>query len=379
MTPRPITDAEGSVYGQTRYAAISGFGPHGQDANHLAAYLLPLGYRILALAYSPLGENSDHLLRLPELRPYYNTGCLKLVDCDVRSPSGVRQALRNHDGAWLDEFYHLAALSQAGEPLGSEEDLLASDAYQVNAGGTLNVLEAIAAHAPQARVLLAGTSQMFGHAAFDECPQTEKTPMRRCLTVYGETKRRAYEAVIKYGTRQVSPVWGCTAILYYHKSWLSSEKFMWAKAINGLIYIHSGERSSPVELGNLNAEIDFGWPPDYARAMHLILNQRASAPSEMRDYIVATGETHSVREFVVEACRAIWGEDVQVSWEGTGSDEQLLVNHTPVVTVSPDNLRPYREPVFCGDATQLRALGWESTHTLKQMVEESVRQALAQW
>ena len=320
----------------------------------------------------------EHTMRLPGLKSYFDTRCLMLEYCDIRHPDQVREALERHTPFWIDEVYHLAAETTVREPFTSLEAYRETSAYATNYLGTKNVLDAVVALCdPEVRVLLAGTSQMFGESAVSSTSLNEDTPMKP-TTVYGYSKVMAHTLGIEYSSRQDHPIRVCTAILFYHKSWLS-QGFLWDQVIGGLLRHKTAPgmpRAEPIVVGSFDSRIDFGWPGDYADAMRRIIQQRADQPSDMRDYVVATGKLTSVREFVELAARTILPDDPLDSllcWQGKGKSERLLWGEHPIVVVDPSvNNRKYPELVYQGDSSRLqKELGWQPTTRLDEMIRLS--------
>lgn len=332
-------------------------GISGMDGSHLAQLLLDKGYRVVG-TYRRTASGSFWRLEELGVRDHEN---LSLVQMDLLELPRMLQVLRDTQP---DEVYNLAAQSHVHTSF--DQPLVTAD---VDAIGALRLLECIRSVCPKARFYQASSSEMFGNAPIGETGYTENSPM--CpRSPYGFSKLFAYHATRNY--RDAHGMFACNGILFNHESPLRSLEFVTRKITDGVARITCGE-NHVIKLGNLDARRDWGSAPDYVRGMWLMLQH--DTPD---DYVLATGETHSVREFVTAAFKAAslpfvfgWvrdrsgGEpDVEV---GALTRDGIVHHH--VLAVDPALYRPAEVDVLLGDASKARlVLGWESTVKFKQLV-----------
>ncbi len=304
-------------------------GISGQDGSYLAELLLAKGYRVYGLVRrlsSPTYERISHVL-----------DDIHLITGDLLDQSSLSLAL---DTARPDEVYNLAAMSHVGE---SFKQPLATAEY--NGLGVLRLLEAIRLSGAPVRFYQASTSELFGNAK--ESPQDEETPFQPC-SPYATAKLFAHQTVQNY--RQAYGIHASCGILFNHESPRRSLDFVTRKIARGVSRIKVGLQDT-IQLGNLNAYRDWGFAGDYVKAMWLMLQQ-----PEPGDYVVATGETHSVMEFLDYAFQC-------VSMSYTGH----LEYNTEAV------LRPTDVRMLCGDASKARrVLGWEPDMSFYELVATMV-------
>ncbi len=300
-------------------------GATGQDGVYLAHRLLACGYQVWGATRDP----TEH--RLARLGDWYRR--VRWVRYD---PSSTDTWLAILQAAEPHEIYHLAGPSFIPD---SFEDPVAS-AEQL-AMPVVRLLEAVRRSRPNTRVLVAGSSDVFGSP--EETPQTECTPFRP-RNPYGVSKVFAHGMVRFY--RERFGLFACCAILYNHESPRRDERFVTRKISLGVARIHLGLQQKLV-LGNLDARRDWGFAGDYVRAMHRML--LVAAP---QDFVIATGQQHSVREFC------------QVAFGCLGMDYQLYVVSAPEL-VRRDDSR-----YLCGDASRAQLhLGWKPHVSFNQLVE----------
>lgn len=238
-----------------------------------------------------------------------------------------------------DEVYFLAAYHHSSEDPPIEPLELFRHSYAVHVTGLLHFLEAIRKHAPEACLFYAASSLIYGDVV--ETPQTEGTPFRPTCA-YGITKTAGVQMCRYY--RKTHAVCASVGILYNHESQLRAEKFVSKKIVKAAWEIKRGTRDKLV-LGNLDAEIDWGYAPDFVEAMRLIL-----ALDVADDFIVATGELHTVREFVELA----FGH-LGIDWRHHVEENRTLITRPPLRRM--------------GDATKLaRATGWRPSTSFPEMV-----------
>jgi GDPmannose 4,6-dehydratase len=257
-----------------------------------------------------------------------------------------------------DEIYNLAAQSHVA--VSFEQPEYTSD---VNAIGTLRFLEAIRSLGLErkTRFYQASTSELFG--LVQQMPQTEKTPFYP-RSPYAVSKLYAYWITVNY--REAYGIYACNGILFNHESPVRGETFVTRKITRGLARIKLGLQSC-LWLGNLDARRDWGHAADYAEMMWLMLQQEAP-----EDFVIATGEQHSVREFV-ECAAAELG--MQIKWSGSGVEEKGTdATGQVIVAVSPRYFRPSEVETLLGDAAKAREkLGWRSKTSFRELVTEMVQ------
>jgi len=336
-----------------RVALITGV--TGQDGSYLAEYLLGLGYEVHGVKRRSSSFNTarvDHLYRDPhegDVRFHLHYGDLTDATNLIRIVQEVRP----------DEIYNLAAQSHVQVSFETAEYTANADAL-----GTLRLLEAIRilGLGGRTRFYQASTSELFGAAA--EVPQRETTPFRP-RSPYAAAKLYAYWITVNY--REAYGLHASNGILFNHESPVRGETFVTRKITRAVAAIHHGLQRR-LYLGNLDARRDWGHARDYAEGMWRILQQ--DAPD---DYVLATGETRSVREFV-EAAFAVVGR--RIVWRGTGVDEVGLDAATgeALVAVDPRYFRPTEVDLLLGDASKARAaLGWAPRVGFEELVAEMVR------
>ncbi len=351
--------------GQKR-ALITGI--TGQDGAYLAELLMAKGYEVHGLRRRSSSFNSeriDHLhheLDDARLGVHLHYGDLT----DSLSILRVVQQVRP------DEIYNLAAQSHVAVSFEEPE-------YTANADGigTLRVLEAIRSLGlgDRCRFYQASTSELYGLVR--EIPQRETTPFHP-RSPYGVAKLYAYWITVNY--REAYGIYGCNGILFNHESPIRGETFVTRKITRGLARVALGLQST-LYLGNLDARRDWGHARDFVEAQWLILQQDQPA-----DYVIATGEQHSVREFVVLAARDM-GFDVE--FHGTGADEHAVVSAVRadglrikpgevVVRIHPQYYRPAEVETLLGDPTFSRQrLGWTPKTSFAELVREMAAADLA--
>ena len=313
-----------------RRALITGI--TGQDGSYLAEFLLERGYQVAGLVRR---SSSPRLDRIEHLE-----GRVQLVRGDLHDQSSLVRALAESQP---DEVYNLAA--QSFVPTSFEEPVLTAE---VTAVGVTRMLEALRQVAPEARFYQASTSEMFGKVR--ETPQRETTPFHP-RSPYGVAKVFAHWATVNY--REAHGVFACSGILFNHESPRRGAEFVTMKIARGAARIKLGLQQE-LALGNLDARRDWGHAADFVRAMWLMLQR-----DEPRDYVIATGETHSVRDF----CRAAFGS--------------LGLDFEDHVVVDPRFLRPAEVDQLVGDPARAREeLGWTPEVRFEDLVAEMTESEL---
>lgn len=309
----------------------------GQDGSYLAELLLSKGYEVHGLVRRVALEDPSG--RFTRIAPILDR--LVLHPASLESYASIFKVIAE---VKPDECYHLAAQSFVAE---SFEDGFST--MNVNTNGTHHVLAALREASPHSRFYFAGSSEMFGKVR--ETPQTEATPFHP-RSPYGISKVAGFYLTMNY--REAYGLFACNGILFNHESPRRGREFVTRKITSGVARIKAG-RQEELRLGNLEALRDWGHAADYVEAMWLMLQQ--GAPD---DYVVATGETHSVREFC------------EVSFSEAGLDWKDFV------VSDPKFFRPAEVEVLTGNATKASlVLGWQRRHDFKSLVKEMVACDLA--
>jgi GDPmannose 4,6-dehydratase len=331
----------------------------GQDGAYLAEFLLAKGYVVHGIKRRASLFNTDridHLYRDPheaERPMILHYGDLTDATNLIRIVQEVRP----------DEIYNLAAQSHVAVSFETPEYTANSDAL-----GTLRLLEAIriCGLTDSTRFYQASSSEMFGKVV--ETPQRETTPFYP-RSPYGAAKVYAYWITVNY--REAYGMYACNGILFNHESPVRGETFVTRKITRGLARIKVG-LGDCLYLGNIDALRDWGHARDYVRAQWLMLQQ-----NEARDYVIATGHQHSVRQFV-EAAAGHLG--MAIEWHGTGVDEYGVDTRSGATVIRIDSryFRPTEVDTLLGDASKARTeLGWQAEVDFAALVEEMVREDLA--
>jgi GDPmannose 4,6-dehydratase len=338
-------------------ALISGI--TGQDGAYLAEFLIAKGYIVHGIKRRSSSFNTDRIDHLYQDRHETNVR-LWLHYGDLTDASNLTRIVQQ---VQPDEIYNLAAQSHVAVSFESPEYTANADAM-----GTLRMLEAIRMLGLEKRTRFyqASTSEMFGKA--QETPQRETTPFYP-RSPYGVAKLYAHWICVNY--REAYGLYACSGILFNHESPLRGETFVSRKITRALTRIHVGLQET-LHLGNLDARRDWGHARDYVRAQWLMLQQ-----PEPEDFVVATGEQHSVREFVALAGKLL---GMDIAWRGRGQDEVGFDRRTgrTIVRVDPRYFRPTEVDALLGDASRIRAkLGWQPEISFDQLVREMVDGDLA--
>lgn len=312
-------------------AFITGIG--GQDGSYLAEYLLDLGYEV----YGIIRRNSTPEHQQSRLDDIRNNPNLHISYGDLLDISGLERLLSEIKP---DEIYNLAAQSHVR--ISFE---IPQFTTQVNALGVVNVLEAMKNNCPNAKFYQASSSEMFGSSVDEDGFQRETTKMNP-VSPYGCAKVFGYNIVRNY--RNAYKLHLSNGILFNHESPRRGSNFVTNKVVKAAVRI-SLSLQDKLELGNLDAYRDWGHSKDYIKAMHLILQQ-----SEPGDWVVATGETRSVRDM----CEYVF--------------KKLNLNYKDYITQNQKFLRPEELKYLKGDSTKMRELGWKPEYTFESMMDEMV-------
>ena len=312
-------------------AFITGIG--GQDGSYLAEYLLELGYEV----YGIVRRNSTPEHQQSRLDKARNHKNLHVKYGDLLDTAGIERMLRDIQP---DEVYNIAAQSHVRISYDIPQFTV-----KTNALGVVNMLEAVRTNCPNAKFYQASSSECFGSSVDDDGFQRETTPMTP-VSPYGCAKVFGYNIVRNY--RNAYKLHLSNGILFNHESPRRGSNFVTNKVVKAAVRIKLGLQDE-LELGNLDAYRDWGHSKDYIRAMHLILQQ-----PEAGDWVVATGETRSVRDM----CKYVFS--------------QLDMNYEDYVLQNPKFLRPEELKYLKGDSTKIRELGWKPEYTFESMMDEMV-------
>jgi GDPmannose 4,6-dehydratase len=338
-------------------ALISGI--TGQDGAYLAELLLEKGYRVHGIKRRASLLNTDRIDHLYQ-DPHESNVRLSLHYGDLTDATNLIRIIQQ---VKPDEIYNLAAQSHVAVSFETPEYTANADAV-----GTLRMLEAIRilGLGERTRFYQASTSEMFGKV--QETPQRETTPFYP-RSPYGVAKLYAHWICVNY--REAYGLFACNGILFNHESPLRGETFVSRKITRALTRIHVGLQDT-LHLGNLNSKRDWGHARDYVRAQWLMLQQ-----PQPDDYVVASGEQHSVRDFVTRAGSAL-GMDIE--WRGGGAHETGIERSSgrTLVRVDPRYFRPAEVESLLGDAGKARSrLGWRPEVSFDALVREMVDSDLA--
>lgn len=326
----------------------------GQDGAYLAELLLKKGYTVHGIKRrSSLfnTERVDHLYRDPHEQD------VKFV-MHYGDLTDATNLIRIIQEVQPDEIYNLAAQSHVQVSFETPEYTANSDAL-----GTLRLLEAlrILNLTKKTRFYQASTSELYG--LVQETPQKETTPFYP-RSPYAVAKMYAYWITVNY--REAYGMYACNGILFNHESPIRGETFVTRKITRAVARISLGLQDK-LYLGNLSAKRDWGYAGDYVKAMWLMLQQE-----QPEDFVIATGETHEVREFVE---LAFLSAGITINWRGSGVEEEGIDAATGkvLVAVDPRYFRPTEVDLLLGDPTKAKVeLGWEPTVTFRELVDRMV-------
>jgi GDPmannose 4,6-dehydratase len=330
----------------------------GQDGSYLAEFLLGKGYDVHGMKRRASLFNTDRIDHLYR-DPHEPGPKVTLHYGDMTDASALLRVIQR---VQPDEIYNLAAQSHVHVSFEEPEYTGNSDAL-----GVLRVLEAIRilGLVRKTRFYQASTSELYGKAV--EAPQTEKTPFYP-RSPYGVAKLYGYWITINY--REAYGLFACNGILFNHESPTRGETFVTRKITRGLARIKLGLQRR-LYLGNLDARRDWGHARDFVEAQWLILQQ-----DKPDDFVIATGEQHSVRDFVAAAAAAI---DMPLTWTGEGAGTRAFSGGECVVEVDPRYFRPAEVDSLIGDASKARReLGWKPRTKFNDLVAEMARADLTE-
>lgn len=329
----------------TKRAIVTGI--TGQDGAYLAKLLLEKGYEVYG-AYRR--SASTNVWRLDELGLADD---VKMLPFELLEYSNMLRAI---DKVKPDEFYNLAAQSFVGTSF--DQPLYTAE---VDGMAVTRILEAIRTVNPGIKFYQASTSEMFGKV--QEIPQTETTPFYP-RSPYGVAKLYGHWITVNY--RESFSLHASSGILFNHESPMRGMEFVTRKITSSLARIKNGQQKI-LELGNMDAQRDWGFAGDYVEGMYLMLQQEHAG-----DYVLATGETHPVRDFVTFAAQVAGFE---LEWQGSGESEQAVDTKTgkTIVQVNPEFYRPAEVELLIGSPAKAQdVLGWQRKVSFPQLVEMMV-------
>ncbi|PZR56343.1 MAG: GDP-mannose 4,6-dehydratase [Candidatus Meridianibacter frigidus] len=306
----------------------------GQDGSYLAEFLLEKGYRVVGMTRRSSTDVHGRIEQIIER--------IEIVSADLLDQSSMTNMIAL---VKPDEVYNLAA--QSFVPTSWSQPVLTGE---FTALGVTRILEAIRAANPKIRFYQASSSEMFGKV--QQTPQNETTRFYP-RSPYGVAKVYGHWITVNY--RESYDMFACSGILFNHESERRSKEFVTRKITDGVARIKLG-LADELRLGNLDAKRDWGYAGDYVEAMWLMLRQ-----SEPDDYVIATGRTHSVRDFA------------RAAFEAAG-----LGSHEPYVKMDPRFMRPAEVDVLVGDASKAkRVLGWQPKVSFEELVQRMVEADIA--
>lgn len=325
----------------------------GQDGSYLAELLLEKGYEVHGTIRRKAVENFDNIKHIKDR--------LHLHYADLQD-SGSMMSLISE--VLPDEVYNLAAQSQVRVSFDIPEYTT-----DVNTGGPLRILEALKIFKTNARFYQASTSEMFGKV--QETPQKETTPFYP-RSPYGVAKLAAYWLTRNY--REAYGMFTCNGILFNHESPRRGLEFVTQKIVQGLCDIKEHGHGI-LELGNLDSKRDWGHAYDYVYGMWLMMQHQ-----EPDDYILATGETHTVREFIEKVAENL---KMTILWRGEGIDQVgwwILPDgkEVPIIKINPEFYRPTEVDILLGDPSKAKMiLGWNRKYSFELLVSDMVSSYLS--
>lgn len=324
-------------------------GINGQDGSYLAELLLEKGYEVYGLMRRKSVTTFGNIAHRKDEIKFIYADMIDLVS--LINAMQISQA---------DEVYNLAAQSFVGTSW--EQPAATAD---IDGIGALNILEAIRTIKPDAKFYQASTSEMFG--LVQAIPQNEDTPFYP-RSPYGVAKLYGHWITKNY--RESYDMYACSGILFNHESERRGKEFVTRKITDAVARIKLGVQDV-LELGNLDAKRDWGHAKDYVKAMWLMLQQ-----DKADDYVIATNETRTVREFVEKAFKCV---DIDIVWEGNNIDEVGKDSKTgkTLVRINTEFFRPAEVDILIGDPAKAeKALGWKREVTFEELVERMVKNDL---
>jgi GDPmannose 4,6-dehydratase len=324
-------------------------GVTGQDGSYLVELLLDKGYEVHAIfrrASVFTTQRIEHIFEHKNMFTYHG---------DLIDSSNLHRLLMKIEP---DEIYNLGAQSHVA--VSFEVPEYTADVVGL---GAIRILDAVRDLGPNCKYYQASTSELFGGIPGTE-PQSETTPFYP-KSPYGAAKLYAYWVTVNY--RESYNLFACNGILFNHESPRRGETFVTKKVTQAVARIYQG-RQKVLKLGNIDAKRDWGHAKDFVYAQWLILQQ-----DKPQDYVIATGETHTVREFVELAFKEV---DIEIEWQGTGVKEKGIDSNTGKILVEIDEkyFRPTEVELLLGDPSKAeKELGWKRQISFKELVSGMVK------
>ncbi len=328
----------------------------GQDGSYLAEFLLDKGYEVHGIIRRSSSFNTERLDHIYQ-DPHEKGRRLFLHYGDLSDSSNISRFISKHQP---DEIYNLGAQSHVRVSFDMPE--YTGDVVGL---GTLRLLDAIRDSGIKTKFYQASSSEMYGKVK--ETPQSETTPFYP-RSPYGCAKVFAFWTTVNY--RESYDMFACNGILFNHESPRRGGTFVTKKITRGLVNIKNGKQEK-LFMGNLDSKRDWGYAKEYVEAMWMMLQQ-----DKPDDFVIATGETHSPREFIEEACRLL---DIDLEWQGSGEEEKGIDKNTGkvIIEIDPVYFRPAEVDLLVGDMTKAQEkLGWEPKVKFKDLVKIMVEDEL---
>ena len=324
-------------------------GATGQDGSYLTELLVSKGYNVKCLI-----RRSTYPIAASNLN--IDNKNITLYEGDILDQPTINKVIGDCVDFERIEIYNLAAQSHVGLSFNCPKYT-----FETNTIGILNILESVRQMGikDKCRIYQASTSEMFGMV--QEIPQKESTPFYP-RSVYGVSKLAAHWLVKNY--RESYGLHASAGILFNHESPRRGIDFVTRKVVEGLKKIFKGEQEF-LEMGNIEAKRDWGHAKDYVEAMWLMLQQDVAD-----DYVVATGKTYSVREFIDMTVTAMGKE---IIWMGEGVNEVGLVDGKVIVKMSEKFYRPCEVDLLVGDSQKIRTIGWNPQHDIHSLIEDMIK------
>ncbi len=335
----------------SKKALISGI--TGQDGSYLAEILLEKGYEVHGIIRRSSSFNTGRIDHLMIDKKIMNKTFF-LYHGDITDTSNLNRLLEKIEP---DEIYNLAAQSHVKVSFEVPEYTA-----EVDAIGTLRFLDAIRETGIKTKFYQASTSELYGKV--QEVPQKETTPFYP-RSPYGVAKIYGYWIVVNY--REAYNLYACNGILFNHESPRRGETFVTRKITRAVAAIKKGKQES-LTLGNLDSKRDWGFAPEYCEGMWRMMQQKTP-----EDYVLATGETHTVKEFVDLSFKSV---GIELEWEGKEEKEKGRDAKTGkvLISVDPTYYRPTEVDLLIGDATKAKQkLGWEPKVKFEELVDIMVK------
>lgn len=328
-------------------------GVTGQDGAYLSRHLLEKGYKVIGLTRPVSNPATTNLDRLAI------TDQVQLETMDLTDKGSIERIISRYKPAKL---FNLAAQSFVSASFNCP-----ATTVDINSSGVLRLLESIRNFSPDTRFYQASTSEMFGKV--QETPQSEATPFYP-RSPYGVSKLFSHWMTINY--RESYNLFAVSGILFNHESPLRGKQFVTRKIVSHLCRLKFGLTKEPLRLGNLDAQRDWGHADDYIKGMNLMLDQEVP-----EDYVLATGVTHSIRDFANMTASFL---DLKLSWDGEGLTEcaKDSTDGSTLICVDETFYRPCEVDLLIGSPKKAEAqLGWKRSFDLNALIQDMVQSELS--